>query len=52
MVIEIKCYAADFVLLIQVAARVVGGLDLVSPRRDGRAERERDRARRTRVSGA
>ena len=35
-------------LLVQAAAGVVGGLDLVRPRRDRRAEGERDRARRAR----
>ena len=35
-------------LLVQAAAGVVGGLNLVRPRRDGRAEGERDRACRAR----
>ena len=39
-------------LLVQAAAGVVCGLDLVCPRRDGRAEGERDRARRARRPGA
>ena len=39
-------------LLVQAAAGVVGGLDLVGPRRDGRAEGERDRARRARRPSA